>query len=100
MFDINFWELAMVGAVALLVFGPDKLPEFLATIVKIVRRIRILLREGKYWIERELPSEHLASFEENLSDIEKLKQLAPQNKTSDTDKTLLKNKKASADDSK
>lgn len=26
MFDIGFWELAIIGIVALVVIGPDKLP--------------------------------------------------------------------------
>jgi sec-independent protein translocase protein TatB len=26
MFDIGFWELTIIGVVALLVIGPDKLP--------------------------------------------------------------------------
>ena len=32
MFDIGFWELAIIGIVALLVIGPERMPEMVRTI--------------------------------------------------------------------
>ena len=40
MFDIGFWELIIIAVVALLVFGPERLPELARTAGKWLGRLR------------------------------------------------------------
>lgn len=40
MFDIGFWELAIIGVVALLVIGPNRLPEVARTAGIYVGKVR------------------------------------------------------------
>ena len=40
MFDIGFWEVTIIGVVALFVIGPEKMPELVRTIGNITGQIR------------------------------------------------------------
>jgi len=53
MFDIGFWELMLVGVVALLVLGPDRLPEAARTAGLWVSRARRAVASLRAEIERE-----------------------------------------------
>jgi sec-independent protein translocase protein TatB len=59
MFDVNFWELSVIGIVALLVFGPDKLPEVARTIGYWVGRARAYVNSVKSDIDREVRLQEL-----------------------------------------
>lgn len=59
MFDIGFWELAMIAVIALLVIGPDKLPDVARTAGKWVGRARRFVGDVKTDIDRELKQEEL-----------------------------------------
>lgn len=59
MFDIGFWELAMVGLVALLVVGPERLPRLARTAGLWVGRGRRMLASAKAEIDRELRADEL-----------------------------------------
>jgi len=59
MFDIGFWELAVIGIVALLVIGPDKLPSVARTTGLWVGRIRRMISNVKDDISKELKAEEL-----------------------------------------
>lgn len=59
MFDIGFPELLVVGIVALLVIGPDKLPETVRTIALWVGRIRRTLSDIKSEIENEIGADEI-----------------------------------------
>jgi len=54
MFDIGFQELVIIFAVALLVFGPEKLPELAKTIGKWMTEIKRGIYIAKSQIENEL----------------------------------------------
>jgi sec-independent protein translocase protein TatB len=75
MFDIGFWELALIGVVALLVVGPERLPELARTVGKWVGRIRRYVTAVRDDIEREIRAEELKELMEKskrsnpLSDI-------------------------------
>lgn len=47
MFDINGWELVIIVVVALLVIGPERLPEYLAKARQGVRDLRRLAEGAK-----------------------------------------------------
>ena len=57
MFDIGFQELIIIFVVALLVFGPEKLPEIAKTLGKWVVEIRRGINIAKSQMEEEMKEE-------------------------------------------
>lgn len=43
MFDIGFWELVVIGVVALLVFGPEEFPVMVRNVMGTLRGVRRML---------------------------------------------------------
>lgn len=54
MFDVGFWELMLIGLVALLVFGPERLPRLVRETSLWVRKVRSVVGLAKTEIDREL----------------------------------------------
>jgi len=63
MFDIGFWELVLVGIVALLVLGPERLPEAARTAGLWVSRARRAVGTLRAEIEREVDLGELKRLE-------------------------------------
>lgn len=59
MFDISFSELLLIAVVALLAFGPDKLPEVARSLGRWIGRARHLVATVKQDLDRELRLEEL-----------------------------------------
>lgn len=59
MFDIGFWELSIIGIVALVVIGPERLPGVARTAGMWFGRIRRFVTNVKADIDRELKTEEL-----------------------------------------
>jgi len=59
MFDIGFWELVLVGVVALVVIGPERLPKVARIAGLWVGRARRTLSSVKDEIDRELKAQEL-----------------------------------------
>lgn len=59
MFDIGFWELTVIGVVALLVIGPERLPRVARTAGLWLGRARRFVTSVKADIDRELAAEEL-----------------------------------------
>ncbi len=59
MFDIGFWELTVIGVVALIVIGPERLPALARTIGLWVGRMRGFVLSVKADIDQELRAEEL-----------------------------------------
>jgi len=59
MFDIGFWELAVIGVVALLVVGPERLPGLARTTGLWVGRARRFVSGVKADIDREIAADEL-----------------------------------------
>jgi len=59
MFDIGFWEIALVGVVALLVLGPERLPKVARVAGMWVGKGRRFMSSVKGEIDRELKAEEL-----------------------------------------
>jgi sec-independent protein translocase protein TatB len=75
MFDIGFWELMLIGIVALVVIGPDRLPGVARTVGRWVGRTRRFVSNVKSDIEREIRDEELRNAidrDANLDEIKKI----------------------------
>ncbi len=59
MFDFSFWEMAVVGVVALIVFGPEKLPGLARTAGLWLGRAKRMVANVRDDIEREIKAEEL-----------------------------------------
>ena len=72
MFDIGFWEIALVGVVALLVLGPERLPKVARVAGMWVGKGRRFMSSVKGEIDRELKADELKSImakQANASDL-------------------------------
>ncbi len=59
MFDIGFWELVVIGLVALLVVGPERLPRLAYSAGKWLGKGRAMIGSIKAEIDREIHAEEL-----------------------------------------
>ena len=67
MMGIGFAEFMVIGVVALLVFGPDRLPDFARQAGRMVRQVRTMARQARDDIRTELGPEY-SDFE--LTDLD------------------------------
>ncbi len=65
MFDIGFWEISLIGVIALLVIGPDRLPGAARTVGLYVGRIRRYVNHVQADIQRELRADELRKLVED-----------------------------------
>ena len=73
MFDIGFWELVVIGVVALVVLGPERLPVAIRTASHWIRLIRSTANSVKTELEQEL------KLQELHNDLKKAEQLQMNN---------------------
>lgn len=75
MFDIGFWELAIIAVVGLIVIGPDKLPGVARTAGMWVGRTRRFVSQVKTDIDRELKQEELRKALEDDVGLDEIKKI-------------------------
>ena len=79
MFDIGFWELTVIGVVALLVIGPERLPAVARTVGVWVGKAKRFVGSVQADINREIvKSEELKRLLEEQSKIKELHQIIEQ----------------------
>ncbi len=66
MFDISFAELMMVAVVALLVVGPDKLPQVARTVGAFVGRLQRYVAQVKEEVNRDARFEELRKLQQEI----------------------------------
>ncbi len=54
MFDIGFWEILLIGIVALIVVGPDQFPALVRNVMAWVRKGRQMVQSAKDSVNEEL----------------------------------------------
>lgn len=74
MFDIGFWELAIIAIVGLIVIGPDKLPGVARTVGKWVGRTRRFVNQVKTDIDREVQQDELRKLLDKDANLNEIKQ--------------------------
>ncbi len=62
MFDSGFLELLVVGIIALIVIGPERLPEVAAKVGKFIGKIKAFVATTRDDIEREMRADELKSM--------------------------------------
>ena len=70
MFDIGFWELTIIGVVALVIVGPERLPGLARTAGLWVGKGRRMLADVKRDIDREIQSSEMADLNALKKDFE------------------------------
>jgi len=74
--NIGLPELLIILAIALLIFGPKKLPEVGRSIGKAIREFRRTSDEIKEKIEQEIQAEELKDIQEDIKkDIKEIKDI-------------------------
>ncbi|MGH8581222.1 MAG: Sec-independent protein translocase protein TatB [Gammaproteobacteria bacterium] len=66
MFDVGFWELLLVGVVALIVFGPERLPAVAREAGLWIGKARRALAEARAEIVEEMELDDLKRIERRL----------------------------------
>ena len=66
MFDIGFSELLVIGVVALIVIGPEKLPRVARTIGHLAGRLQRYVSDVKADINREMELEELRKMRDSM----------------------------------
>lgn len=78
MFDVGFGELVVIGVIAVVVVGPDKLPEVVRTSLKFVRKARRMFNDVKNDVERELDIDEMRQYINDNEVSKSLKQIKSQ----------------------
>jgi sec-independent protein translocase protein TatB len=98
MFDVGFTELIVIGVVAILVIGPDKLPQVARFLGSMVGRMQRYVASVKSEMEREVRLEQLKDLQNTIansaSNTEKLINAQPQKKSSTKKSTTKKSVKS------
>lgn len=85
MFDIGFWELALIFVVMLVVLGPERLPGLARTAGVWIGKARRLVSEVRAEVERELQVEEIKRSISQQVDTEEFKRLADQVRSINSD---------------
>ncbi len=68
MFDIGFSELLVIGLVALIVIGPEKLPRVARTIGHLAGRLQRYVADVKADINREMELDELRKMRDSMQE--------------------------------
>lgn len=68
MFDISFSELMLIGVIALLVLGPERLPRVARTVGHMFGRAQRYMNDVKSDIQREMDIEEISSIKKQMED--------------------------------
>lgn len=74
MFDVGFWEFAIIGVIVLIVVGPEKMPQIAKKAGRIIAKIKHFIAKTKADINDELDTntikQHLKLEDENANIVE------------------------------
>ena len=90
MFDAGFLEMLLIGVIALLVIGPERLPGIAAKVGKMVGKARAFVASTRSDIEREFQAEEMRNLlKKQESEISELRDIM-KSKTDDLRKDFDK----------
>ena len=67
MFDVGFTELVLIGLVALLVVGPERLPELVRTAGRWIGRAQRVAREVRSELERDVGTREITQLQRDFT---------------------------------
>ena len=70
MFDIGFWEIAVIAAIMLVVLGPERLPGVARTAGFWLSKIRRMVSDVKSEVKREMDAAELTELEDAKNQIQ------------------------------
>jgi len=88
MFGMGFTEILMIGVVAIIFLGPEKLPDFLVDIARFFKSVKRAINEAKVQIEQEVKISELKAEAQEYN--ERFNSLANEIVKSDLDEDPLK----------
>lgn len=88
MFDVSFTELLVIGVVALVVIGPERLPKVARTLGHLVGRAQRYVNDVKTDIQREVELDELRKLKDQMQDAAQSVQSSLQNTESSLRKPL------------
>ncbi|HEY1289824.1 MAG TPA: Sec-independent protein translocase protein TatB [Burkholderiales bacterium] len=88
MFDIGFSELLVIGIVALIVIGPEKLPRVARTVGVLAGRLQRYVADVKADINREVELEELRKMRDSMQQAASEFQSSVQSEVSKTEAEL------------
>jgi sec-independent protein translocase protein TatB len=88
MFDIGFSELMVIGLVALIVIGPEKLPRMARTVGHLAGRLQRYVADVKTDINREIELEELKKMRDSMQQAASEMQTSVQSELSKTQAEL------------
>lgn len=71
MFDIGFWEIAVIGAIMLIVLGPERLPGVARTAGFWLGKLRSMVSDVKAEVKREMDAAELKELDDVKNQINK-----------------------------
>lgn len=89
MFDIGFWEIAVIGAIMLVVLGPERLPGVARTAGFWLGKLRSMVSDVKAEVKREMDAAELKELDDVKDQINK----AGKNMHEELNKEVLETKK-------
>ena len=93
MFGIDFSEFLVIGIVALIVLGPERLPKVARTAGHLFGRLQRYVSEVKQQVKQEMDSEELKKFQTQIQDVKDAVHGVEQtihNEASQTEQQLVK----------
>jgi sec-independent protein translocase protein TatB len=90
MFDIGFTELLVIGVVALIVIGPEKLPRMARTVGHLAGRLQRYVADVKADINREIELDELRKMRDSMQQAASNFESSVQSEMSKTEAELNK----------
>src|SRR5688500_7558139 len=100
MFDIGFSELLVIGVVALIVIGPEKLPRMARTVGHLAGRLQRYVADVKADINREIELDELRKMRDSMQQAASSFESNVQSELSKTETELNKSVEAVVGDVK
>lgn len=88
MFDFSFAEMVVVGVVALIVLGPERLPGIARTAGALLGRMQRYFSDIKSEVSRELQLEDLRKMQQALAEKARAMEQSAQRELSDVGKVI------------
>lgn len=94
MFDIGFTELLVIGVVALIVIGPEKLPRVARTVGHLAGRLQRYVSDVKADINREIELDELRKMRDSMQEAASKFETSVQSELNKTETELNKSVEA------